>query len=300
MLFACIHAGVSVLMRYLCAILLICIGLTSVALPAYIPNTESYVYRLQGFSHSLVPVMHNQTDQTSLGSDHRISPFTYGGIAAAHVGGAVAGYNSLTNLWGTPDGRFHFKDETSDYLAFNDEVSHLFISYKLAQGFSSVYRGLGFTEGKARFLGVLESALIMTAIEYPVDAYNPTQGFGLTDIVADYAGIGLAWWKSVDPNLANFDLKVSVKSLSGQRRTVLAYDASDYDNFIYWLTYRYEFAVLGAGYSTDRETPKDVQPQLLLGIGTTIPDLIRPVSSKLAKRLKPLELYFFNFNLKAL
>lgn len=287
-------------MRYLCAILLICIGLTSVGWAAYIPNPASYVYRLHGFSYFTVPAMHNLTDRTALRSDRGISPFTYGGIAAVHIGGTIAGYNSLTKLWGSPDGKFHFKDETADYLAFNDEVSHLFIGYKLTQGFSSVYRGLGFTEGKARFLGVLESALIMTAIEFPVDAYNPTQGFGITDIVADYAGIGLAWWKSVNPNLANFDLKVSVKSLSGQRRVLLAYDTSDYDNFVYWLTYRYKFAVFGAGYSTDRKTPREAESQLFLGIGTTIPDLIRPVSSKLAERLKPLELYFFNFNLKAL
>jgi hypothetical protein len=287
-------------MRYLIAILLICIGLAPIGWAGYIPNPASYVFRLQGFSHSFVPVVHNQTDQTALRSDRRISPFTYGGIATAHVGGAIAGYRGLTSLWGKSDGKFHFKDETADYLAFNDEVSHLFIGYKLTQGFSSVYRGLGFTEGKSRFLGVLETALIMTAIEFPIDAYNPTQGFGITDIVADYAGIGLAWWKSVNPDLTNFDLKVSIKSLSGQRRAMLAYDTSDYDNFIYWLTYRYEFAVFGAGYSTDRKTPKEAEPQLLLGIGTTIPDLIRPVSSKLAERLKPLELYFFNFNLKAL
>jgi len=243
---------------------------------------------------------HNGSDQVVMKSDRRISPFTYGGIAAVHVVGAIAGYNNLTDLWGSPDGKFHFKDESADNLAFNDEVSHMFISYKLTQGFSSAYRCLGFTDRKARLLGVLESALIMTAVEFPVDAYNPSQGLGVTDAVANYAGIVVAWWKSIDPRLADIDIKVSIKSLSSRRGMVLGYDCYDYDNYIYWLTYRYRFAVLGAGYSTGRSTPADVEPQLFLGIGTTIPDLIRPVSSKLAERLRPLELYFFNLRLNAL
>lgn len=285
-------------MRCLCLTLLICIGLAPIASSAQFPSPASYVFKLHGFSHPVVYMMRNDagTDDDQV----KISGLTYGGIAATHVAGAAVGYSVLKNVWGSSDGRFHLKNETGDHLAFNDEISHLFVGYKLTQGFKSAYRGLGFSNEKARTLGMIESALVMTAVEFPVDAYNPTQGLGITDLVADYIGIGLAYWKDIDPRLSNFDIKVSVKSISANNGRALGYNNEDYDNYIYWLTYRYRFAVVGAGYSTGRTSPVDPQPQMFLGIGTTIPDLCRPISSKLADRLKPLELYFFNFNLKAL
>ncbi len=288
------------LIRCVCVILLLVTGLTSDSRPAYVPNPASYVYKLHALSHPHVPVLHNRSDQTAADSAQGVSAFVYSGLAITHAAGAVAGYNGLTKLWGASDGRFHFKDEINDKLAFNDEASHLFISYKLAQGFSSAYRVLGFSDGRARLLGMLEAAAIMTAVEFPLDAYNPKQGFGVTDLVANYIGIGLAWYKDVRPELSRFDLKTSIKSLSAQPTRVLGDYGSDYDNYIYWLTYRYKFAVIGTGYSTCRNTSGAADPQLFLGIGSTIPDLIRPISGRLADRLKPLEFYFFNINFRAL
>jgi hypothetical protein len=246
-----------------------------------------------------VPVLHDTVSEVA-GDSGGVSSLTYAGIVAAHGVGAVAGYNHLTKLWGVPDGRFHIKDEFGDHLAFNDEVSHVFVSYKLAQGFCSVYRGIGFSDGKARLLGLLEAVLVMTAVEFPVDAYNPSQGLGVTDLAANYAGVGLAWWRSADPKLRNFDLKASVKSVSSRSASVLGSEAVDYDNYVYWLTYRHKVPVIGLGYSTGRDSPAEVEPQLFLGIGTTIPDLLAPICSKLAARLRPLELYFFNLKVRVL
>ncbi len=223
----------------------------------------------------------------------------YAALIGAHAAGAYPVYKELTDLWGVPSGKFHMKDEIHDYLRFNDEVSHLFISYKLSQGFESVYGKIGFSDNRARMLGAIEAAFIMTAVEYPLDAYNPDQGFGATDLVADYTGIAFAYWKSKDSRLSNFDLKVSMKAISGGGRVGLGYDNEDYDNYVYWMTYKYKFAVAGFGYSTRRDSPTNPESQGFIGIGTTIPDLVGIVSEKAASFLKPLELYFFNFHIRA-
>jgi hypothetical protein len=223
---------------------------------------------------------------------------SYATIAGAHAAGAYPTYRGLTGLWGSPTGKFHFKNEVDDYLLFNDEVSHLFISYKLYQGCKSVYGGIGFSHRGSKILGVMESAFIMTAVEIPMDAFNPTQGFGATDLLADYAGIALGWWKSAEPRLEDVDLKVSVKSASSNSKSGLAHDNEDYDNYIYWVTYRYKFALAGVGYSTTRVDPVNPSPQMFLGIGTTVPDLVGLFSKSAADYLRPLELYFLNVRLE--
>jgi hypothetical protein len=223
----------------------------------------------------------------------------YAALIGVHAAAAYPLYKELTGIWGVPSGKFHMKAETNDYLRFNDEVSHLFIGYKLSQGFESIYRRVGFSDNKARALGVIEAAVIMTAVEYPLDAYNPDQGFGATDLIADYAGIAFAYWKSKDSRLSNFDLKVSMKAISGGGRVGLGYDNEDYDNYVYWMTYRYRFAVAGFGYSTRRDSPIDPESQGFIGIGTTIPDLVGVVSDRAASFLRPLELYFINFHIRA-
>ena len=287
-------------MRHATVILLIYIGLATGAYCGQTPNPAIYVFDLQTLSHSYVSALQSQADPAKVEEEQRVRWYIYGGIGGAHTVGSVIAYNRLTKLWGASNGKFHFKDEFHDQLAFNDEVSHLLISYKLTQSFSSLYRRLGFSTKRGHILGALESALIMTAVEFPVDAFNPNQGFGMTDLVADYLGVGLAYWKSVDSRLSDFDIKLSIKSFSRQGERVLGYDNRDYDNYIYWLTYRYKFAVLGTGYGTTRSKLIEPEPQIFLGIGTTIPDLLRPVSSKLAEKLKPLELYYFNFRLNVI
>lgn len=256
-------------------------------------------YSLHSFAYYHTPVLLSLDIPLATEEPEGVRWYAYGGIAAAHVGASVPVYNYLTHMWGAPVGKFHIKDETADYLAFNDEVSHLFVSYKLTHGFGAAYRALGFRESRARLLGALESAFVMTFVEFPVDAYNPSQGLGITDLAADYLGIGLAWLKSANPKLENFDLKVSMRSFSGRYSRGLGEDQEDYDNYIYWLTYRYEFAVAGVGYGTTHPSPYDPDPSVYFGIGTTIPDLVGVFSSKFAKKLRPLELYFFNFNVEA-
>lgn len=210
-------------------------------------------------------------------------------------------YNHMVKSWGKPDGRFHVKDDWSgDNLALNDEVSHLLVSYKLTQAFHSTYRALGFGEKTARILGMAEAAFIVTAVEYPIDAYNPTQGFGLSDLIFDYTGILMAYFKISDSRFDDWDLKTSVKSFKNTNRQVIGDEAEDYDNYIYWLTYRKTPAVFGLGYGTSHPEIGHVNKEFYLSIGTTLPDILSPVSKKLAKAFRWAEVYYFNLSWKFL
>ena len=163
-----------------------------------------------------------------LSSDGGASRWSHIVSVSANLAIMPLAYNHMVNAWGVPDGRFHFKDDWSgDNLALNDEVSHLVVSYKLTQLFHSGYRALGYSEGTARLMGVIEAAVIVTAVEYPIDAYNPTQGFGVSDLLFDYAGIGLGYLKIADSRFADWDLKVSVKSFKHANRQVIGDVAED-------------------------------------------------------------------------
>ncbi len=204
-------------------------------------------------------------------------------------------YDHMTGLWGDPNGSFHFKDDwNGDNLGLNDEVSHLFVSYKLAQFLVAGYGKLGYSEKTARILGFAEAAFIVTAVEFPIDAFNPDQGLGVSDLIFDYTGLGLAYLKLTDSRFEDFDLKVSVKSLSYDSRSVLGDNSEDYDNYIYWLTYRKTPFVFGLGYGTDHPEVWDVDRQFHLGIGTTLPDLLGLFSEDASKFFRWAELYYIN------
>jgi Predicted periplasmic lipoprotein (DUF2279) len=206
-------------------------------------------------------------------------------------------YNHMVKAWGAPDGKFHIKDDwAGDNLALNDEVSHLFVSYKLTQYLQSGYRMIGFSEKTSLIIGIVEAAFIVTAVEYPIDAYNPDQGLGISDLIFDYAGIGMAYFKITDSRFANWDLKTSVKSFTYENDNVFGSDNEDFDNYIYWLTYRKTPAVFGFGYGTSHPElgVRKVNKEFYLAVGTTIPDLLRPISKKLSDALRFTEFYYFN------
>jgi hypothetical protein len=226
----------------------------------------------------------------------------WGGLSLAQ--GLVA-CNKTFALWGKPDGRFHFKDELrGDHLALSDEASHLLIAYKLAQLTRQGYRWCGLPATAAMRAGAIQAAIYMTFVEFPLDAYNPAQGLGLTDLLADFAGIGLAWYRAGREN-PRWDLKVSVKSdfFAGNSR-LLAHTNKQYDDFIYWLTYRlsenrYNPLVVGLGYSTHHPpgNPPDhipVQKELYFRIGTSLSEIGRIFGRRTERLLAPGEVYFFN------
>ncbi|MGH8004228.1 MAG: DUF2279 domain-containing protein, partial [Limisphaerales bacterium] len=132
-------------------------------------------------------------------------------LGGGHVVGLAVAYDQTQKSWGGSTGKFHFKSDWSgDGLAQNDEISHLTVAYTLTKEFYRAYRWAGFSPKKARLYGTLESAVLMTFVEVPMDAFNTTQGFGIEDLLANYAGVGLGFLKLSRPG--NWDIKTSAKS----------------------------------------------------------------------------------------
>ncbi len=225
-------------------------------------------------------------------------------LGGGHVAGLAFAYDQTRKSWGGSTGKFHFKSDWSgDYLAQNDEASHLAVAYTLTKEFYRAYRWAGFSPKKARLYGALESAVLMTFVEVPMDAFNSTQGLGAEDLLANYAGIGLGLLKLSRP--VNWDIKTSAKSNPfDSQNHLFSQTAQQFDNFIFWGTYRPELkwgerqpVSLGLGYSTRRDTD-GLSPlrELRLGAGTTIPDLVRAFAPNAAKYFEVLDFYYFNLN----
>lgn len=227
-------------------------------------------------------------------------------LGGGHAVAAVFTYDQTQKSWGGSTGKFHFKNDwNGDYLAQNDEVSHLVVGYTLTKEFYRAYSWAGFSPKKAKTFGALESAFLLTFVEVPMDAFNSTQGFGVEDLMADYAGVGLGLLKLNHPG--NWDVKASAKSnpFSSQSH-LFSQTAQQFDNLIFWGTYRPAFKwgdrqpfSLGLGYGT-RRASNGISPwrELYVGVGTTLPDFVRGFAPKAAKYFEVLDFYYFNLNLR--
>lgn len=225
-------------------------------------------------------------------------------LGGGHLVGLALAYDQTRKSWGGSTGKFHFKNDWSgEGLAQNDEVSHLTVGYVLTKQFYRAYRWAGFSPKKARTYGVLESALLLTFVEFPMDAFNSTQGFGVADLIFNYAGVGLGLLQLNHPG--NWDIKASAKSnpFSNQEH-LFAQTAAQFDNFIFWGTYRPALKwgdrqplSFGLGYST-RRAADGLSPlrEVRLGIGTTVPDFVRSFAPNAAKYFEILDFYYFNLN----
>ena len=225
-------------------------------------------------------------------------------LSGGHLVGLALAYDQTRKSWGGSTGKFHFKNDWSgEGLAQNDEVSHLTVGYVLTKQFYRAYRWAGLSPKKSRTYGALESALLLTFVEFPMDAFNSTQGFGVADLVFNYAGVGLGLLQLNYPG--NWDIKASAKSnpFSSQEH-LFAQTAAQFDNFIFWGTYRPAFKwggrqplSLGLGYSTRRDAD-GLSPlrEFRFGVGTTIPDLVKSFAPNAAKYFEILDFYYFNLN----
>lgn len=221
----------------------------------------------------------------------------WGGIS---VTAGVAAFEQSQSAWGQSRGKFHFKhDFKGDHMAMSDESSHAFAAYHLMQVVNAGYRWIGMDKTKARRLAALEAWLWMFAVEYPIDACNPDQGFGVSDMLFNTAGVLAAYHRSGQTN-PRWDVKISVKQqfLEGQSR-VIAYTTKQYDDYIYWVTLRplrnrYVPLLLGAGYSTSHLDNGQITKELNLGIGTSLSDIGGIFGQRTAAYLRPLDFFFFN------
>lgn len=225
-------------------------------------------------------------------------------LGGVHLVGLTFVYDQTRKSWGPSTGRFHFKNDWSgDGLAQNDEASHLTVAYTLTKELYRGYRWTGVPPKKARLYGAVESAFLMTFVEMPMDAFNPTQGFGVSDLIADYAGVGLGILKL--SRQGNWDVKTSVKSNPFNSQSHLfSQTARQFDNYIFWGTYRpglkwgeRQPVSLGIGYGT-RRAADGISPlrELRFGVGTTLPDLVRSFAPRAARYFEVLDFYYFNLN----
>jgi hypothetical protein len=205
-------------------------------------------------------------------------------------------YVYAVNTWGAPDGKFHLKDDLDDNLAMTDEVSHFFVSYKLSEGCRWLFRITGMQSDKIEKYSLLEAGLLTSLVEFPMDAYNPDQGFGISDFVFNWAGIGFSWLRH--RGLESFDVKFSLKRSPFEfENKVLASRNEEFSNFIWWSCWKPRYVWLGAGYSTNHESAT-VESEYYLGIGTTLYDLIALVDRDIAAKVKALDSYFINVHLR--
>lgn len=231
-------------------------------------------------------------DSTAVGKSHVNRNMLIGNLVVG-----TGAYFYFENTWGAPDGKFHFKNEFHDNVAFTDEISHFYAGYKLTDGFRWFFRMLKMPEDKQLKYGALQAAIILTLVEFPMDSFNPDQGFGATDFVFDYGGIGYALLQDKYPN--QFDMKFSLKRPPWKfDNKFLASKNEEFANFIWWATYTPKTVSVGLGYGIEYDAHGKAQSEVFLGAGTTLYDLIYLIKPSVAKELKALDCYFINLRLE--
>ena len=224
-------------------------------------------------------------------------------VGGLHGGVGAFVYAETQNTWGHSRGRFHVKQDWSgDSLSQNDEASHLFFGYTLTRTFAAHWRWAGMTPRGSRKIGAFESAFVLTMVE-ALDAFNPAQGLGVSDLVFDYAGAGVGLWTLSHPGDGGIRTSIKVPA----RARLFAENVRQSDNYIFWVTYRPPLGwgvkqplSVGLGHST-RRAPDGVTPvrEVHFGIGTTLPDVVRTFSPSAAHYLGILDFYYFNLNFTA-
>ncbi len=223
----------------------------------------------------------------------------FGALTATGVGVTIS---RMGDWWGHSYGPAHIKhnDWNGDELAQTDEASHMVISYKIAQAGVGLSRWSGFSNSTSRWIGGSIAFTVMLWVEYPVDAHNPGQGFGYSDMTANAVGIAFAlardrWYRE----LSFLDFKVSVKDFSQINNEVIAQTYAQNDAYIYWLTARpsRDFPVhLSFGMSANHEDEEiDVEREVYVGFGTSLNELAALIDPKLYRKLDVLSFYELSF-----
>jgi len=228
-------------------------------------------------------------------------------VGAAHAVAGVLLYREARAAWGESNGRFHIKDDwTGDDLAQSDEISHLVTGYHLTKAFSRVWGWTGMRRQRARTLAAVEAAALLTFVEVPLDAFNPRQGLGVEDLAFDYIGVGIGLVALSHPG--RWDVKFSAKENPFRaQENLFAQSSRDADNYVFWATYRLPLGPggrqpisLGLGHGVRRagDGQRAVR-ELYLGVGTTVPDVVRAVAPGAARHFEVLGPYYFNVRLRA-
>jgi len=209
----------------------------------------------------------------------RVDPYRLAIFSGVVVGLSAYSIDQFQEIWGRSTGRFHFKehDWNGDNLAQSDEVSHLVLGYRATQLGINFARWTGMSDGLSRAVGAGISAFYMTLVEYPIDAYNPYQGLGISDLIFDYVGVGFGLLRDKYEPLRQYDMKIEVKDVRKVPKKFFSQSNREYDYYIYWLTYSPYLGDVplnfGVGYSTDHSDWRNVKRELWLGVGTSVTDV---------------------------
>ncbi len=211
----------------------------------------------------------------------------------------------MDDWWGHSQGAAHIKhdDWNGDGLLQTDEISHMFICYKVAQAGTHFARWSGFSDGTSRWIGGGLSIAILGFVEYPIDTYNPIQGFGYTDMAANVVGTGLALARDRWPEkLGFFDLRISVKDFSAMNSELIAQSFAQNDAFIYWLTMSpaREFPVHAAiGHSANHDShDNEAEREVYIGFGTSLGELAGLIDRRWQQRLDFWSIYELSFSFR--
>ena len=251
------------------------------------------------FSYHIAATVNEDSGSTAQKPRRPSRRWVVGGLQFA---GGVLLYGASQRTWGSSHGHFHVKqDWTGDGLGQNDEASHLFFGYTLTRAFAGQWRWGGLAPSRSRSVGAFESAFVLTLVEV-LDAFNPAQGFGISDLAFDYAGVGAGLWILSHPG--NWSITMSAKDPA---HAGFAETKQQSDNWIFWAIYRPSLGwgpkqplSLGLGHSV-RRASDGVSPvrELHFGIGTTVPDLVRAVAPGAARYVRILDFYYLNLNFTA-
>lgn len=198
--------------------------------------------------------------------------------SALALGVSVYAVDYEMETWGKVRGKFHFKDDwDGDYLKQSDEMSHLFYGYKMTQLLYIISRFNGFSKRTSVWIGSVIAFLWLFSVEYPIDAYNPQQGFGVSDLIFNTVGVAVGAIRLCYPRFSFFDFKISFEDNPFKRKSIIAKKADEYDNMIYWLTFtpnrpKNPFNI-SIGYSTYRPRWRVVKRELYFSVGTSLSDL---------------------------
>ncbi len=213
--------------------------------------------------------------------EQETTDINYFRLALTTAGGLAAGGYALKEsmeIWGTKRGPFHFKDDwDGDNLIQVDEVSHMVIAYKMAQAGRYILEWDGFSHKWANIMGAGVSFLWLFVVEYPIDSYNPYQGFGVSDLLFDIAGCAFAYFRANHRFLQKFDLRFSTKVNPFQLDRIIAWTTDEYDSWVYWLTYtpvpqRIPFSI-SIGYSSWREHTYEPKREWHIGFTVSLYEL---------------------------
>lgn len=225
----------------------------------------------------------------------------WGGFTAT---ASYLAYEQSQASWGVSNGQFHFKDDLHDGLALSDETSHLFAAYHLTRVLNTGYTWTGMTSTVSRRMAAAHAWLWTFLVEYPIDALNPGQGFGASDLAFNTVGVLAAYHHTRPGPRPWWDIKISVKEsfFSGENRFI-AHSNEQYDDYVYWLTVRptrqrYLPLWIGAGYSTTHGEWPQLDKELHLAVGTTVEDLAAMINEDAGKFLRPLNFFFLNVGTK--